>query len=83
MNKTSYENGFEQGMQSTNVTWFEKGIEKERRETLREFLEARFGSLSPAVLARLENLPQERLQALRRQLFLNAAVSLADLGLED
>lgn len=72
MNATWYERGMEQGM--------ERGIEKERRDSLRELLEERFGPLTPAVLARLEQLPVERLQPLRRAA--SKAQSLDELDLE-
>lgn len=68
-----------------NVTWYEKGIEKGiekgRRDTLRELLEDRFGPLSPELLAKLENLPPERLQPLRKALL--KAGTLLELGLEE
>jgi hypothetical protein len=70
-----------QGVRAMNTTWFEKGIEKERRDSLREVLEARFGALAPAVLTRLEQLPAEQLQPLRKAAVL--ANSLAELGLAD
>jgi hypothetical protein len=67
-----------------NTTWFEKGIEKGkeqgRRLALRELLEAQFGPLSSAVLARLEQLPLERLPPLQKAL---KAQSLAELDLVD
>jgi hypothetical protein len=69
------------GVQAMNTTWYEKGIEKGRRELLREQLEERFGSLSPAVQERLQQLPVERLSALGKALL--RAQSLRDLGLED
>jgi hypothetical protein len=46
---------------------------------LRELLEERFGPLAPGVLARLEQLPGERLQPLRRAAW--KAQSLDELGL--
>jgi hypothetical protein len=74
-----------QGAHAMNVTPYEKGIEKgiekERRDSLRELLEERFGPLSPAVLARVEQLAVERLQPLRRAVV--KANSLAELGLEN
>jgi hypothetical protein len=33
-----------------NMTWYEKGIEKERREFFRELLEEQFGPLPATVL---------------------------------
>jgi hypothetical protein len=62
-----------------NTTWFERGIEKERREWLKEMLEERFGTLSPSVLAKLEQLSADLLQTLRKAL--KEARNLADLGL--
>lgn len=69
-----------EGVQTLNTTWFEKGIEKGRREFLRELLEERFGPLSPTVKAQLEQLPLERLRALGQALV--KAESLRELGLE-
>src|SRR5262249_36564312 len=54
-----------QGVQAMNVTAYEKGIEKGRRESVRELLTERFGELSAAVLQKLEQLPLERLPALK------------------
>jgi len=72
------------GVQAMNTTWYEKGIEqateKERRVFLREVLEDRFGPLSPAVLARLDQVAAERLLPLRQAA--RQARSLAELGLE-
>ena len=63
------------------TTTYEKGIEKGRRETIRAFLVNRFGSLTPAVLQRLEQWPVDRLDEL---LFAAANTpSLKSLGLED
>ncbi len=59
----------------------EKGIEKERRTMLRELLEERFGPLSPEVLRRVDELPAERLQPLRKAAW--KAASLAELGLDE
>jgi hypothetical protein len=72
MNTTWYEKGIEKGM--------EKGIEKERRNSLRELLEERFGPLAPGFLARLEELPVENLQPLRRAAL--KAQSLDELDLQ-
>lgn len=69
------------GVQAMNTTWYEKGMEKERREFLRVQLEEQFGPLSTEVLARLEQLPMDRLQPLRKAVL--KAQSLRDLGLED
>lgn len=63
-----------------NTTWYEKGIEKGRRESLRELLEARFGPLAPPVLAQFEQLPQEHLRRLGKALL--TANSLDELGLQ-
>ena len=68
------------GVQAMNTTWYEQGIEKERRDSLRELLEERFGPLAPPVLTQLEQMPVERLQPLRRAA--SKAQSLAELGLE-
>lgn len=64
-----------------NTTWFEQGLEKGYREVIREQLEERFGSLSPAVLECLQQLPVERLSALARALL--RAQSLRELGLQE
>jgi len=65
-----------------NTTWFQKGIEKGRRETIREMLEDRFGALPPRAEERLQALSLEELKSLRKALF--HAASLKDLlGLED
>lgn len=64
-----------------NTTWYEKGLEKGRRETLRELLEARFGPLAAPVLERLQQVPAEQLTRLTRALL--QAQSLHELGLED
>jgi len=62
-----------------NTTWFEKGIEKERRETVRELLEDRFGTLPPRAEERLQALSMEELKSLRKGLL--RAASLQELGL--
>jgi hypothetical protein len=64
-----------QGVQKMNVTWFEKGIEQERRASLRELLEGRFGPLPAAVLSQLEQVPKEHLLSLRQ-----AALKAQSLG---
>jgi hypothetical protein len=73
------------GVQAMNTTWFEqgleKGIEKGYCQLLQEQMEERFGSLSPAVLERLQQLPTERLSELGRALL--RAQSLRELGLEE
>ena len=68
------------GVQAMNTTWYEKGIERGRRDFLRELLEERFGPLSSEVLARLEEMPVEHLQPLQRAFV--KAQSLRELGLE-
>jgi hypothetical protein len=74
-----------QGVKAMNATWFEKGIEKgidkERRESLRELLEAKFGPLAPGVAEKIQQLPTDRLRALQKALL--TAASLRELGLED
>ena len=69
-----------QGVKAMNTTWFEKGIEKERRDTLQELLEERFGPLSPEVLSKLQQLPVERLRPLQKAV--PKAKSLDELPLE-
>jgi hypothetical protein len=69
------------GVQAMNTTWFEKGVEKGRRETLLELLEGRFGPLSADVLARVQLLSAEQLRSLPKELL--KAQSLSDLGLVD
>jgi hypothetical protein len=73
------EKGIEQGIEQGIEKGIEQGIEKGRRDSLRELLEERFGPLAPAVLARLEQLPGERLQPLFRAAA--KAQSLDELGL--
>ena len=53
MNKTSYDRGFEKGL--------EQGPAVERRAILQMLLENRFGDLSAGVLAQLDRWPPERL----------------------
>jgi hypothetical protein len=72
INMTSFEKGMERGL--------EKGLEQERRAILREMLEERFGPLSAGVLRRVDELPAERLQPLRKAAW--KATSLAELGLD-
>jgi hypothetical protein len=73
------------GVQAMNATWYEKGIEegieKERRSSLRELLEVRFGPLPAAALEKLDRLTTEHLLSLRQQLF--SAKSLHDLELDN
>jgi hypothetical protein len=69
------------GVQAMNTTWYEKGIEKERRDSFQELLEEQFGPLPPAVLARVEQLPLDRVGTLRKAVV--KAKSLADLGLQE
>ena len=59
----------------------EKGIEKGRRETIRELLEDRFGPLSPRVDERLQAMNVEQLKSLRKAIL--HATSLRELALED
>ena len=47
---------------------------------LREILEDRFGPLSPEVLRRVDELPAEQLQPMRKAAW--RVASLAELGLE-
>jgi hypothetical protein len=70
-----------QGVQAMNTTWYEKGIEKGQRESLRLLLDKKFGPLSPSVLVQLDGLPAERLSALL--LAVLTANSLAELGLDN
>ncbi len=77
MNKT----WFEQGMEKGEAKGEAKGEEKGRREFFREMLEDRFGPLPAAALAKLEQVPMDRLRLLRKSL--QDAKSLRELGLED
>ncbi len=70
-----------EGVIAMNQTWFEKGIEKGRREDVREMLEEQFGPLSPPAIAKLEQLTLERMREVRRAL--RHASSLKELGLEE
>jgi hypothetical protein len=63
-----------------NTTWFERGIEHERRESVRELLEERFGSLPLAAQERLQALNIDQLKLLRKAVL--RANSLQELGLE-
>lgn len=67
------------------MTTYEKGVAQGeaqgQRKMIRVFLESKFGSLSAAVVARLEAWPPERLEELGREVL--KASSLKDLGLED
>ena len=60
----------------------EKGVQQGKlqgqRQMIRELLEARFGPLSPSVLAKLESWPGDRLRELGRALV--SADSLEQLG---
>lgn len=58
----------------------QRGKLEGQRELLRRLLENRFGPLSPAVLARLEAWPGDRLTELGLALF--TATSLTELGLD-
>jgi hypothetical protein len=72
------------GVRAMNTTWFEKGekigVEKGRREMLREQIEERFGSLSASLLERLEKMPLAELSRLGKALV--RAQSLQELGLD-
>src|SRR5437588_5478212 len=68
-------------VRAMNVTWYEKGVEKGRREMLRELLEDCFGPLPAPALERLQQASPERLAELRKKL--RQAQSLRDLGLAD
>jgi hypothetical protein len=73
-----------QGVQAMNLTSFdmgiEKGVEKGRRDALRELLEDQFGPLSSVVLTRLEQMPVEQLRQLQRAVL--KGDSLSALGLD-
>jgi hypothetical protein len=66
-----------------NTTWFDKGIEQGietgRRETIRELLEDRFGTLPVQAEERLQALTTEELKSLRKEIL--DAASLKDVGL--
>jgi hypothetical protein len=68
------------GAKAVNATSFEKGMEKERRDSLRMLLENRFGPMSEAILSRLEQLPFDQLRPL--QLAVLKANLLSELGLD-
>jgi len=76
MNLTAYDKGIEQGIERG----IEKGIERGRRDFLREMLEEKFGPLSSAALAKLEEVSGHELQAFRKAVA--KANSLRDLGLD-
>lgn len=59
----------------------QKGKLEGQREMLRGQLEARFGALSPAIIARLQSWPGDRLTELGRALL--SASSLEELGLSE
>jgi hypothetical protein len=69
-----------QGVKAMNQTWFEKGIEKERREFLLELLQEQFGPLASPVLTKLQQMPMDQLGTLRKAIL--HANSLQELGLE-
>jgi flagellar biosynthesis/type III secretory pathway protein FliH len=71
---------FEQAMQEGLQRGLQQGEVKGLRQAVQLQLEHRFGSLSPAVVQRLDALSAERLQELL--LAILHAPSLADLGLE-
>jgi hypothetical protein len=68
-------------MMPVMTTTFEKGIQKGRRDSIRELLEKRFGPLKPVVEQRLNDWPADRLSDLL--LAVPDAPSLQALGLED
>jgi hypothetical protein len=74
-----------QGVRAMNTTWFEKGIaqgiEKGKRETIREQLEDAFGPLSSRAQERLQQLSSEELRQLAKAI--RRAASLRELGLAD
>jgi hypothetical protein len=67
------------GVKAMNTTWYEKGIEKGRRELLRDQLEERFGTLTPEVEDRLQKMAPEGLILLSKAIL--HAQSLEELGL--
>ena len=73
MNKTSYEKGYEKGL--------EIAMDEGRRTILRMQLEERFGPLPATAAERLQHLPGASLSALARAVL--HAQSLRELGLED
>ena len=68
------------GVRAMNKTWFEEGIEKERREMLQEVMEDRFGPLPSAIAERLEKMSLDELMAVRKAI--RHAKSLSDLGFD-
>jgi hypothetical protein len=79
--KKGMEKGMKEGIEQGIEKGIEKGIEQERRASVRELLAEQFGSLSPAVLRKLDELSLDRLQVLRTAIL--KAGSLRELGLED
>jgi hypothetical protein len=72
------------GVRAMNKTWFEqgeeKGIEKGRRELIREQIEDRFGPLPPRAAERLQQMPLIELIPFGKSVW--RAQSLSDLGLD-
>ena len=64
-----------------NTTWYEKGLEKGRREILHDLLEEKFGPLASQVQERLQQLAADRLVGVTKAVL--RAQSLRELGLED
>jgi hypothetical protein len=69
-----------QGVQAVNMTSYEKGVENELRAGVREMIEEQFGPLASETVVRLEQLPPERLRAIRKRIF--KAKALHDLDLD-
>jgi hypothetical protein len=73
------------GVRAMNATWFEKGIEKgiekERREWVRTYLELRFGPLPGQVETRLQEMSARKLESVRDMAM--RATSLEDLALDE
>lgn len=63
------------------TTFHEKGRLEGQRELIVIQLESRFGALSPAAMARVEQLTSDQLTDLARRFF--TAQSLQELGLQD